>query len=64
MPSVPSAPALAPAEQIACYSPWLRVRVLIRAVLTNPWPPEAWPKVRAELPWLLSEAGGCDNRGG
>jgi sterol desaturase/sphingolipid hydroxylase (fatty acid hydroxylase superfamily) len=39
----PSAPQLAPASQTACYSPWLKVRVLIRAALTLPWSPEDWP---------------------
>ena len=55
MPSKPPVPAFAPAEQTACYSPWLKVRVLIRAVLTMPWPPETWPEVRARLPWLLAQ---------
>lgn len=48
-------PALASAEQTACYSSGLKVRVLIRAALTTPWSPEAWPEVRAQLPWLLAE---------
>jgi hypothetical protein len=48
-------PALAPAEQTACYSSWLKVRVLIRGALTMSWSPEAWPEVRARLPWLLAE---------
>lgn len=55
MPSAPLVPVLAPAEQTACYSPGLKVRVLIRAALTTPWPPETWPEVRAQLPWLLAE---------
>ena len=55
MPSPPNVPALAPAEQTACYSPWLKVRVLIRAALTQPWAPETWPEVRAHLPWLLAK---------
>ena len=55
MPSAPRPPALAPAEQTACYTPWLKVRVAIRAALTTPWSPEAWPEVRARLPWLLTE---------
>jgi hypothetical protein len=49
MANIPAAPALAPAEQTACYSPWLKVRVLIRAVPTTPWPPDTWPDVRARL---------------
>lgn len=55
MSSTTAVPALAPAGQTACYSPWLKVRVLIRAVLTTPWPPETWPRVREQLPWLLAE---------
>jgi hypothetical protein len=55
MPRTPTVPALAPAEQTACYSPWLKVRVLIRAALTMLWSPEAWPEVRKHLPWLLAE---------
>jgi hypothetical protein len=54
MSSTPLVPALAPAEQTACYSPWLKIRVLIRAVLT-PWPPETWVEVLAQVPWLLAE---------
>ncbi len=46
---------LAPASQTACYEPWLKARVLIRAVLTFPWSPEAWAEVHAHLPWLLAE---------
>jgi hypothetical protein len=45
MPSTPAVPALAPAEQTACYSPWLKVRVLIRAALAQAWAPETWPEV-------------------
>jgi hypothetical protein len=48
-------PPLAPVAQTACYSPWLKVRVAIRAALTIPWSPEAWAEVRARLPWLLAE---------
>ena len=48
-------PARAPTEQTACYLPWLKVCVLIRATLTTPWSPEAWHNVRASLPWLLAE---------
>jgi hypothetical protein len=55
MPSTPTVPALRLAKQAACYSPWLKVCVLIRAALTTPWPPESWPEVRARLPWLLAE---------
>ncbi len=46
---------LAPASQTACYLPWLKARVLIRAALTMSWPPEAWAEVHAHLPWLLAE---------
>ena len=55
MPSTPLVPALAPTEQTACYSPWLKVRVLIRAALTTLWSPESWAEVHASLPWLLAE---------
>jgi hypothetical protein len=55
MSSKPPVPALAPAEQTACYSDWLKVRVAIRVALTTPWSPEAWTEVRAQLPWLLAE---------
>ena len=55
MPNTSTVPALAPAGQTACYSPWLKVCVLIRASLTTPWSPEAWQEVRARLPWLLAE---------
>jgi hypothetical protein len=38
---LPHAPhPLAPDSQTGCYSPWLKVRVLIRAALTMPWSPE------------------------
>ena len=55
MSGLPPNSPLAPVEQTACYSPWLKVRVLIRAALTQPWSPEAWPEVRSHLPWLLAE---------
>jgi hypothetical protein len=55
VPTPPSAPKLAPASQTACYSPWLKVRVLIRAALTLPWSPEDWPEIRQHLKWLLAE---------
>ena len=35
-PHTPAVPVLAPATQTACYSPWLKVRVLLRAALTTP----------------------------
>ena len=58
MPSTPTVIALAPAEQTACYSPRLKVRVLIRAELTRGgWPPEAWPKVREDLPAVAAHGG-------
>ena len=46
---------LAPSSQTTCYSPWLKVRVLIRPALTHPWSPEVWPEVRRHLKWLLAE---------
>ncbi len=46
---------LAPDQQTACYSPWLKVRVLIRAALTTPWSGREWTEVRQHLPWLLAE---------
>ena len=56
LPPLPNTvPALVPAEQTACYLPWVKVRVLIRAALTTLSPPEAWPEVQARLPWLLAE---------
>lgn len=48
-------PALGSAEQTAYYSPWLKVRVLILAALTEPWSPESWAEVHTRLPWLLAE---------
>jgi hypothetical protein len=52
----PHAPyPLAPDSQTACYSPWLKARVLIRAALTMPWSPEDWPEIRQHLKWLLAE---------
>ncbi len=41
---------LAPDAQTACYSPWLKVRVLIRAALTTPWSGREWAEVRQHLP--------------
>ena len=46
---------LAPNSQTACYSPWLKVRVLIRAALTTPWSGQEWAEVKQHLPWLLAE---------
>ncbi len=51
----PALSQFAPDSQPACHSPWLKVRVLIRAALTHPWTPEAWPEIREHLNWLLSE---------
>jgi hypothetical protein len=46
---LPHAPhPLTPDSQTACYSPWLKLRVLIRAALTLPWSPEDWPEIRSE----------------
>ncbi|MBF8262105.1 MAG: hypothetical protein HW376_1634 [candidate division NC10 bacterium] len=53
---LPHAPhPLAPDAQTACYSPWLKVRVLIRTALTMPWSPADWPEIRQHLKWLLAE---------
>ena len=53
---LPQAPySLAPDSQTACYSPWLKVRVLIRAALTMRWSPGDWPEIREHLKWLLAE---------
>jgi hypothetical protein len=52
---LPAPPPPAPNSQTACYSPWLKVRVLIRAALTMPWSPEDWPEIRQHLKWLLAE---------
>jgi len=46
---------LAPNSQTACYSPWLKVRVLIRVALTTPWSGQEWAEVKQHLPWLLAE---------
>jgi hypothetical protein len=47
---LPHAPhPLAPDAQTACYSPWLKARVLIRAALTIPWSSEDWPEIRQSL---------------
>ncbi len=46
---------LAPNFQTACYSPWLKFRVLIRAALAHPWSPDEWAEVKQHLPWLLAE---------
>jgi len=45
----------APGSQTASSSPWLKVRVPIRAPLTMPWSPEDWPEIREHLTWLLAE---------
>ncbi len=53
---LPPAPySLAPDSQTARYSPWRKVRVLIRAALTMPWADREWPEVREHLKWLLAE---------
>jgi hypothetical protein len=46
---------LTPPEQLACYSPWLKVEVALRLVLTRSWTPEAWQEVQQHIPWLLTE---------
>ena len=47
---LPHAPhPLAPDSQTACYSSWLKVRVLILAALTMPWSQEDWPEIRQHL---------------
>jgi len=53
---LPHAPyPLAPDSQTACYSPWLKVRVLLRAALTTPWSEREWAELKQHLPWLLAE---------
>ena len=53
---LPHAPhPLAPGSQTACYSPWLKVRVLMRAALTMPWSLADWPEIRKHLKWLFAE---------
>jgi hypothetical protein len=46
---------LAPNSQTACYSSWLKVRVLLRAALTTPWSAREWAEVKQHLPWLLAK---------
>jgi hypothetical protein len=46
---------LAHDSQTACYSPWLKVRVLIRVALTTLWSGREWAEVKQHLPWLLAE---------
>ncbi len=46
---------LAPDAQTACYLPWLKVRVLIRAALTTPWSAREWAEVWQHTPWVLAE---------
>ena len=53
--SVDVARLLPSAEQAACYGPWLKVSVALRAALTFPWSPEAWVEIRQHIPWLLAE---------
>jgi hypothetical protein len=48
-------PSPADLPRAACYLPWLKVSVALRYVLTFPWAPEAWRKVRQHIPWLLAE---------
>jgi hypothetical protein len=54
---------LAPDSQTACYSPWLKVRVLIRAALSKQWSPEDWHEIRQHLKWLLAEESGLRRQG-
>lgn len=35
--------------------PWLRISLLLRAMLTERWAPEAWEIVKKELPKAVSE---------
>ncbi len=53
--STDAARLLPPAEQSACYGPWLRVSVALRAALTYPWAGDAWAEVRQSIGWLLAE---------
>ncbi len=46
---------LAPNSRTACYSPWLKVRVLLRAALTTPWSGREWAEIKQHPPWLLAE---------
>jgi hypothetical protein len=62
---LPHAPyPIAPGSQTACYSSWLKVRVLIRAALTMPW---SHPKTG--LRYASTSSGswprrvGCDGEG-
>ena len=53
---LPHAPhPLAPDSQTACFSAWLKVRVLSRAALTLPWFPDDRPEIRQHLKWPLTE---------
>ena len=38
-PARSNVPSLAPRSQRACYLPWLKISVVLRYVLTYPWPP-------------------------
>jgi len=29
--------------------PWLRISLVVRAILTTPWPPGAWPGIKADV---------------
>ena len=37
--------------------PWLRVSLLLRAVLTERWHGEAWERVKRDIPRLITERG-------
>ncbi len=45
---------LAPDSQTACYLPWLKVRVPIRAALRHPWSTAGWAEVKEQLPGLMA----------
>jgi hypothetical protein len=36
------------------WHPWLRINLVLREMLHTRWGPEAWPKVKAELPKVLA----------
>jgi hypothetical protein len=55
MPRCRPRPLSLPPSRSLCSSPWLKVRVLIRAVLTHPWSADGWAEVKEPLPGLMAE---------
>jgi hypothetical protein len=47
--------AIAPPEQLASYSEWLKVSVALRYALTCPWAPDVWRELRQQIRWLVRE---------